>query len=334
MSDKIRVLIVDDSSIMREAIRSILNSDPSLEVIGMAQDGREAVSKTTALKPDVITMDLNMPKMSGLEAVEKIMDILPTPIIIVSSMDVNVIIKALGVGAMDFVTVNQDIGQVSADLIRKIKIASRVRAIRRFTPTPPKKLEIKRESGTLTKIVAIGVSTGGPQALQLLLAGLPKGFPATVVIVQHMTATFIDGLAEWLRVSSILDVCVARAGDPLKNSTVYLAPDIYNLKINEACSIVLSESEVKTPHIPSIDVMMQSVAQTFGSNAIGVILTGMGKDGVEGIKAIKEAGGTTIAQDEKSSVIFGMNKEAICTGCVDIVLPLDKIAQELIRLVV
>lgn len=334
MSDKIRVLIVDDSSIMREAIKTILSSDSSLEVVGMAQDGRDAVRKTVALKPDVITMDMNMPNMDGLEATEDIMRIQPTPIIVVSNMDVKVIIKALGLGAMDFVAVDQDIEQVSADLIRKVKIASKVKAIRRFTPTPPMKLEIKRESGTLTKIVAIGVSTGGPQALQLLLGSLPKGFPATVVIVQHMTATFIDGLAEWLRVSSILDVCVARAGDPLKKSTVYLAPDIYNLKISEAGSVVLSEPEVKTPHIPSIDEMMKSVAQTFGTNAIGVIMTGMGRDGVEGIKAIKKAGGITIAQDEKSSVIFGMNKEAICTGCVDIVLPLDKIAQELVRLVV
>ena len=334
MSDTIRVLIVDDSSIMREAIRSILNSDSSLEVIGMAKDGDDAIKKTIALKPDVITMDINMPNMGGLEAIENIMNAQPTPIVVVSSMDVSVIVKALGMGAMDFITVDQDIGQVSKDMIRKIKIASRVRPIRHAIPKTTKTIEIPSVKKALIKIVAIGVSTGGPQALQILLSGLPRGFPATVVIVQHMTLGFIEGLAEWLKTSSALDIRVAKSGEPLKNSTVYFAPDIYDLKINEACSVVLSEPAVKTPHIPSIDAMMKSVAHAFGANAIGVIMTGMSRDGVAGIKAIKEAGGTTIAQDEKSSAIFGMNKEAICTGCVDTVLPLEKIAQELVRLVV
>lgn len=334
MNDKIRVLIVDDASIMREAIKSILDADPSLEVIGMANDGKEAIRKTLALKPDVITMDMNMPNMGGLEAVENIMSTQPTPILIVSGMDVKVIVKALGAGAMDFIALDQDVEQIAKELIDKVKIASKIKPLRRIIPAPPRKLEIKPEKKSLIKVVAIGVSTGGPQALQLLLSGLPRNFPAAVVIVQHMTASFIGGLAEWLGASSSLEVCVARAGEPLKNSTVYLAPDAYNLKINGAYSVVLSEASVKTSHIPSIDVMMQSVAETFGPNAIGVIMTGMGRDGVAGIRAIKKAGGVTIAQDEKSSAIFGMNKESICTGCVDIILPLEKIAQELAKLVI
>ena len=171
-----------------------------------------------------------------------------------------------------------------------------------------------------------------PQALQVILAGLPANFPAALIIVQHMSAGFIGGLAEWLRTNSAIDVHVAKSGEPLKNSTAYLAPDIYNIKISDNASIVLSEPAPKAVHVPSIDVMMSSVAEVHGNRAIGVIMTGMSRDGVEGIKAIKDAGGITIAQDEKSSAIFGMNKLAIERGYIDKVLPLDSIAAELVEM--
>lgn len=332
MSDKIRVLIVDDSSLMREAIKSILNSEPLIEVVGMAKDADDAVVKAVALKPNVITMDINMPGKSGLEAIEKIMDVQPTSIIVLSCMNVRVIIKALSLGAMDFITIDQDVELVSKSLIDKIKIASRILPIRHFSINLPKVKKTENTNKDLTKVVAIGASTGGPQALQALLSRLPADFPAALIVVQHMSAGFIGGLAEWLGTNSVLDVRVAKSGEPLKDSTVYIAPDVYNLKISDDSSVVLSEPMDKAPHIPSIDVMMKSVAEVHGVRAIGVIMTGMGRDGMEGIKAIKKAGGVTIAQDEKSSAVFGMNKEAVLSGCVDMVLPLEKIAQELIRL--
>jgi len=334
MDDKIRVLIVDDSTLMREALKAVLEQDPSIEVIGMAKDGKEGVQKALDLKPNVITMDLKMPMMSGLETIETIMEELPIPIIVVSTMDVAVIVKALSIGAMDFVAVTGDIETISAELIDKIKIASRVKPLRRIkvracAPAAPKAVGKK----AVTKVVAIGISTGGPQALQVLFAKLPKNFGAGLLVVQHMSKGFIGGLAEWLNASSCLEVRVARTGDTLKSGMILLAPDDYNMCIDENDGIILKEDMAgATVHVPSIDAMMKSVAKCYESNAIGVLMTGMGQDGVEGMKAIKKAGGKTIAQDEKTSVIFGMNKMAIDTGCVDSAVPLDKIADEIVKL--
>ncbi len=332
MPDKIiRVLIVDDSSLMREALRSVISADQELEVVGLAANGKEGVEKALVLKPDVITMDLKMPVMTGLEAIEKIMEEQPVPIIVVSSLDVSVIVKALSMGAMDFVSVAQDIDDIAKDLITKIKIASRVKAVRRLKPKSfqPVQNAVKKTS---QKAVAIGVSTGGPQALLAVLSKLPKDFPAPVLIVQHMSKGFIGGLAEWLQSNCSIAVRVAGSQEEVKPGTAYLAPDEYNMTIDSMCRTVLSEESSKLmPHIPSIDVLMMSVAKACGPNSIGLIMTGMGSDGVEGIKAVKAAGGTTIAQDEKTSAVFGMNKAAIATGCVDRVVPLDGIAEELIR---
>jgi len=331
MSEKIRVLIVDDSALMREAIRSILGSDPSIEVVGVAKNGKEGVKKAATLKPDVITMDLKMPMMTGLEAIQEIMRENPIPIIVVSTMDVKVIIKALGIGAMDFVAVTQEIEEIAKDLVQKVKIASRVKPLRRIRLNPPKALPAARKKAGF-KMVAIGVSTGGPQALEVLLSGIHKDFPAGVLIVQHIAAGFVGGLAQWLKANSGLDVRVAKSGDTLKKDTVLFAPDGYNIGIDNNGMISLSEDTRKASvHVPSIDSMMKSVARAYGKDAIGVIMTGMGHDGVEGIKAIKAAGGMTIAQDENSSVVFGMNKVAIETGCVDKVVPLERIAEEIIK---
>ncbi|MFH1414370.1 MAG: chemotaxis-specific protein-glutamate methyltransferase CheB [Candidatus Omnitrophota bacterium] len=333
MQEKIRVLIVEDSVFVRQAIKSVLNSDPDIQVIGTAKDGKEAIEKNTVLKPNVITMDINMPEMSGLEAIERIMEEQPVPIVVVSSMDVNVVIKALAIGAMDFVSVTQDIEQVAKDLIEKVKISSRVKPLRRMkinaSPVDSKLVQKKE----IFRIVAVGISTGGPQALEMFLSNLPKDFPAGILIVQHISKGFIDRLAEWLNLHCPLDVRVAKAGETLKSSTVLIAADDYNLTIYSKDTIVLSEGAKNALHVPSIDVMMKSVADVYGEHAIGVVMTGMGYDGVEGIRAIKNAGGVTIAQDEKSSAIFGMNKAAIETGCVDKIVSLDKIAGELIKLV-
>lgn len=335
MANKIRVLIVDDSALMREALKSIIEKDPDIEVVGLAKNGKEGVEKALLLKPNVITMDLKMPMMSGLEATEAIMEELPVPIIVVSSMDITVIVKALSIGAMDFVAVTSDIETIAEDLITKIKIASRVKPLRRMKIGPcaikaPKHLGEKK----MSRAVAIGISTGGPQALQQVLSQLPSNFPCGILIVQHMSKGFIDGLAEWLNTTSCLHVSVAKTGDILSSGAVMLAPDSLHTRIGGDGRITLSENTSKTViHVPSIDIMMKSMADYYEENVVGVIMTGMGQDGVDGIRAIKKAGGRTIAQDEKSSVIFGMNKIAIDSGLIDRIVSLEDIAKELTKIV-
>jgi two-component system chemotaxis response regulator CheB len=328
---KIRVLIVDDSALIRGALRAALDADTDVEVVGLAKDGAEGVSMAMMLKPDVITMDLKMPVMSGLEAIEKIMEENPTPIIVVSSSETKVIVNALNVGAMDFVAVSQEIEGVAKDLLEKVKIASHVRPFRRMHVYPVHKA-LSLEEVSSPKVVAIGVSTGGPQALQIVLSGLSPQLNAGIVIVQHMSVGFLSGLIEWLKPNSHFDIREARAGDVVTAGTVLFAPDHYNLMFDDGRQVILKENPGKKMfHVPNIDEMMKSVAVSFGKDAIGVLMTGMGQDGVEGMAAIKRAGGTTIAQDESSSVIFGMNQVAIERGYVDKVIALDKIAGELFK---
>lgn len=331
MSEKIKVLIVDDSALRREILKSILDSDPSIKVTGMAKNGKEGFEKTFALKPDLITMDLSMPVMDGFEATKRIMQELPTPIIVVSSLNTELIVKALNNGAMDFIAVTGGIEQITEDLLEKVKVVSRIKPIRRIKLASHRTDKTTRQ-GEMSKVVAIGVSTGGPQALKIVLSELPANFSAGTLIVQHMAKGFINGLAEWLRQSCPLDIRVAKAGDVVERAVVLLAPDDFHMTVSANHIISLSGDAGNTAtHIPSVGTMMKSVAKSYGENSIGVIMTGMGYDGVEGIKAIKNAGGVTIAQDEKSSAIFGMNKAAIATGCIDKTVPLENIAEEIIK---
>ena len=334
MADNIRVLVVNDSLLMCEAIKAVLEDDPQIEVIGFAKDGKEGIEKAFQLKPNVVAMDLEMPVMSGFEAIEKIMEENPIPIIVVSTLDIPVMMKALGIGAMDFVGVRQEIEEMAEELVEKVKIASRVRPLRRIKIRPLGMARPMEENKAVpSKVVGIGISTGGPQALQVLLSKLPATLSCGILIVQHMSRGFIEGLAEWLQASSPLDIQVAKAGDVLSAGKVLLAPDDYHIKINAERRIILSEDTGRSSsHVPSVNVMMQSVAENFGKDATGVIMTGMGHDGVEGIKAIKKAGGKTIAQDEKTSAIFGMNREAIETGCVDRIVALENIADEIVSI--
>ena len=333
MPEIIRVLIVDDSTLVRQALNTLLSSDPEIEVIGEARDGKEGCEKALALRPNVITMDITMPVMDGLQATERIMEEVPTPIVIISSRDVQVIVKALGLGAMDFVASTGDIDEIKEELIQKVKIASRVRALRRMHIRPVTQRPIVH-LGAASRMVALGISTGGPQALQILLSKLPANFPAGILVVQHISEGFIQGLVEWLRVTSFLDIRVAQSGDRLKNGMVLFAPDGVHVTLDSQEKIVLKEDITKKSlHVPSIDVMMRSVAEVYQDNAVGVIMTGMGRDGVEGISSIKSSGGYTIAQDEKTSAIYGMNKLAVDQGVIDRVLALENIADELIRVV-
>ncbi len=333
MADKIRVLIVDDSALVRDALKSILESDGAIEVVGMAKNGMEGVEKAFALKPNVITMDLKMPMMDGLEAVQRIMEENPIPIVVVSSMDMKVIIQALTIGAMDFVPVTGDMNAIASDLLSKVKIASRVKPIKRFKIRIPVPVRSFKKPENL-KVVAIGVSTGGPQALQVLLAHVPANFPGAILVVQHMSKGFITGLVEWLKYTTKSEIKVAVEGDVIKASTIFIAPDDYHMEAGDDGRIRLTANTDKAiTHIPSIDVMMRSVARVYGENAIGLIMTGMGKDGVIGMKAIKDAKGHTIAQDEKTSIIFGMNKVAIECQCIDHIVSLEKIIDEIFELI-
>lgn len=332
MSEKIRVLIVDDSPVMQEAICSILEQDAGIEVVGRAKDGQEGVEKTIKLKPDIITMDLKMPVMSGMEAIERIMEDNPTPIVVVSSLDVQVIIKALSIGAMDFVVVTREANEIAKELLEKVKIAYKVKPLRRMKirPIAVSGKPEKRAVDSICKVVAIGASTGGPLALQVFLSKLPAGLKCGILIVQHISRGFIEDLVGWLKCSSALNIKVAKAGEVLLPGEVLFAPDDYHLKIDAYRKIILSADIKSSQHVPSIDVMMQSVAASFGEATIGVIMTGMGKDGVEGIRAIKKAGGMTLAQDEASSAVFGMNKAAIDENVIDRIASLEKIVDEVV----
>lgn len=317
---KIRVLITDDSPLVCEALKAILTSEPSIDIVGIARNGLEAAQKTVTLKPDVITMDLDMPVMNGIEAIGKIMEETPTPIIVVSSIDPKITIKALGMGAMDFVSITDDVNQIAQNLIEKVRVASRVRPIRRINIGKAKVAANERYEainasscdGSPYKVVAIGISTGGPQALHALFSRLPRNLPVPILVVQHISRGFIGGLAEWLREITGLDIKVASSGDVMKPCAILFAPDDYHIGVGRDGRIMLHEDMGgKSTHVPSIDFMMQSVAEVYGNRAVGILMTGMGQDGVKGMREIKKAGGITIAQDEKTSVVFGMNKIAI-----------------------
>jgi two-component system chemotaxis response regulator CheB len=332
MSGRIRVLVVDDSAFVRAALRAILGSDPAVEVVAEARDGREGVDKVRALRPDVVTMDVSMPVMSGLEAVQRIMEECPTPIIVVSSGQIPLIVQALSFGAMDFVSISQDIESVGKEVLEKVKIASHVRPIRRIRPRPAERPEGKAAAGS-ARVAAVGVSTGGPQALQVLLSRLPADFPAGILVVQHIAPGFIQGLVDWLSLTSPLHLHLAHSGALLKRGEVLFAPDGLHMTIDAQERISLGELPGRPLlHVPSIDVMMESAARSFGQRSIGVLMTGMGQDGVQGMAAIRAAGGRTLAQDEESSSIFGMNKVAIEKGFVEKVAGIDRMAEELLRL--
>lgn len=336
----IRVLIVDDSFVMRKFIKRILESDPEIKVIGEASNGVEAIKMVKELNPDVVTMDIKMPEMDGLAAIEYLMKNNPLPIVVISSLakeDSYYTIKALELGAVDYITkpggeVTIDIIKLKDEIIEKVKNAARIqrfKLIRRFKEYEEVKIKTKPK-GTLSKVIVIGASTGGPRALMEIFKELDE-INACIIVVQHIQEYFSSMLAERLNKISKMEVLEAYDGARLVDNIAYVARGDYHL-IFERDRIRL----IKTPKVngvrPSVDVTMISAAENFEKNTIGVILTGLGRDGAEGIKKIKEKGGYTIAQDEKTSIVFSMPKAAIETGCVDKVLPLNEIPKELKKL--
>jgi two-component system, chemotaxis family, protein-glutamate methylesterase/glutaminase len=349
---KVRVLIVDDSAFMRKVLETILTSDPQLQVIGHAKDGREAVALNESLKPDVISMDINMPHMDGLQATAQIMTTNPRPIVIVSSESregASGTLKALELGAIEFVAkpnsaVDLDMQSIREDLLRKVKMAAKVRVVRtasrlvaavqnsaKNAPSPiSRPAPVSERSVAVADqrfpVVVLAASTGGPATVMRLAPGFTKEFPAAVILVQHMPAAFTTQFAAQLAEFTEIRVKEAESGDTLQPGNLYICPGSQHLSVNPLGKIKLDGATGRIAgYLPNIDVTMESVAAYGGALAIGVVLTGMGNDGAQGAKAIKKAGGYVIAQDEATSVIFGMPAEAIKLQVVDQVLGIDDI---------
>ncbi len=346
---KLRVLVVDDSALMRKLIPQILARDSEMEVVGTAIDGSFALKKIQDLKPDVVTLDLDMPRMDGMETLRQIMRHSRVPVIVVSAFSTegaSATFKALALGAFDFVAKPQDaasahMDEIATDLIAKIKGAAKAKhknggltkntaaaeAVERARPQ--KKQQRMRQEPT--KIVAIGVSTGGPNALQYVLSQLPGDFPGSILVVQHMPEGFTELFARRLDESCEIDVKEAQSGDILIAGRALVCPGDRHMKIRRmalANTVVLSDDPRVNGHRPSVDVLFRSVAE-FGNRAIAVLMTGMGDDGATGMGVVKDAGGLTIAQAEDSCVVFGMPKAAIERGFATRIVGLDSLAESL-----
>lgn len=340
MIDPIRVLVVDDSTVMRKLITDILESTNEIEVVGTARNGYDAIDKVRKLRPDVITMDIEMPKMDGLTALQMILIENPTPVIMISAMDkrqADITIKALEFGAVDFIsktsgTLSLDIDRKKDLVINKIKIASKIKVKRLERPNVQKINYPVFKAHEDNWVVVIGTSTGGPKALPEVLSRLPGNLPAAVLVVQHMPEGFTKSFAERLNWYTSLEVHEAVDGEPLKNGVVYVAPGNAHLEI-KGRKISLSKGPQVNNVRPSVDVMMSSAAKAFGPKCIGIILTGMGQDGKNGMNDIKNNGGFTIAQNEETCVVYGMPKAVIDFGIVNKISPLNNIAENVINII-
>ncbi|HYL11246.1 MAG TPA: chemotaxis response regulator protein-glutamate methylesterase [Candidatus Acidoferrales bacterium] len=345
MSAPIRVLVVDDSALMRKLIPKILESDGSIEVIGTAMDGEFALKKIQELKPDVVTLDLEMPRLDGIETLRTITRNYHLPVIVVSThtkQGAYSTFKALALGAFDFVAKPKEaaaghLEAIAAELVAKIKVASRVGApqVRPLAEIKPVGMKARMHPPQPpNKIVGIGVSTGGPVALQFVLSQLPADFPGAILVVQHMPEGFTEMFAKRLDELSPVEVHEAKSGDLLLAGRVLVCPGNRHMmarRMPRGDMVVLADSPQVNGHRPSADVLFHSIAQEFGNAAIGVIMTGMGEDGAEGMGAIKAAGGFTIAQSEETCVVSGMPRAAICKGFVNRVIPLEGLASALLH---
>jgi two-component system chemotaxis response regulator CheB len=330
----VRVLVVDDSALMRKLIPQMLAGDDSIEVVGTAMDGNFCLKKIEELKPNVVTLDLEMPGMNGIDTLKEIMRREPVPVIVFSSHSTegaSVTMKALGLGAFDFVTKPRDasahMSETAKELIAKIKAGAECKLKpRMLMGYPVKPQKTSAPAGAPSKIVAIGVSTGGPQALEYLFSQLPGDFPGAIVVVQHMPDGFTDMFARRLDELSQLRVKEAQSGDLLQPGRVLICPGSRHMKVKRLPMgdiVVLTDEPRVNGHRPSVDVLFRSVAEEFRSQAVAALMTGMGDDGAEGLGAVKKEGGMTIAQSEESCVVYGMPKAAIDRGYAIRVVGLD-----------
>lgn len=346
----IRVLVVDDSAVVRQSLRFILEGSEALKVIGEAKNGEEAITMTKRLDPDVVTMDIRMPRMDGLEAVQRIMQENPVPIVVVTSVDLrqdeDLSKEAMRRGALSVVERPTRADERAHErfarrLIRKVKLMSDVRVVHRSasasakpadTTTTDRTVQSPTKSTAQIEIVAIGASTGGPAALHRVIGSLPADFPVPILVVQHISFGFVDGLASWLDKDCELRVQVAGPRDRVEAGVAYIAPDDQHMGISSYGRIRLSQKDPVDGHRPSATFLFSSVAQSYGPSAAAAILTGMGRDGAKGMEALHNRGAVTIAQDEASCVVFGMPKEAIALGAIDRKVSLDQIGPTLASL--
>lgn len=357
MPEKIKVLIVDDSALMRKVIKEILLTDEEIEVVGTARDGEDAIEKVHNLEPDVITMDINMPVMDGLTSMQYILNSYPDiQVIMVSSLTAEgamTTFEALELGAFDYVakpsgTVSANLYVVGKEIIQKVKLAYKsankknirdriLRSSRKekiadtVQKEKPKIIKLQNE---LTKVVVIGISTGGPSTLMEVLPMLPSDLEAAVIIVQHMPPSFTNSFAKRLNAACQIPITEAKAGDILRNGYGYLGAGGYHLVVRGESGILRLPTTPSTLYMPSVNITMESVLNAFGGKrVIGVLMTGMGDDGADAMVKIRQAGGVTIAEDESTAVVFGMPREAILRGGAEIVLPSYKIAEAIVKAV-
>jgi two-component system, chemotaxis family, protein-glutamate methylesterase/glutaminase len=342
MGKKVRVLVVDDSLICRQLISEVLRLDPDIEIAGTAANGSEALERLAVLKPDVVTMDVDMPVMDGLTAVEHIMAERPTPILLLTGdpryQAPELTYRALELGALALqIKPSIDAEPEAWNLAREVKLLASVKVIRhvrgkvRGAAAGALHTEPQLQAGGMG-VVAVAASTGGPQVLQRMVAGLPADFPAPIVIVQHINAAFAESLATWMGNSSKLKVRLAQDGEPLQPGNVLIAPPGQHLTIPFRGRVALQSGVERDGHMPSGTVLLESAARAYGRRAVGLILTGMGADGAEGMLAIKRSGGLTLGQSEESCVVFGMPGAAVKLKAVDHLIHADEVASTLVRL--
>lgn len=344
MTSKVRVLIADDSALMRKLLAEILNGDPDIEVVGAVGDAYKAREEIKRLNPDVLTLDVEMPRMDGISFLEKIMRLRPMPVVMISAMTekgADITMKALMLGAVDFISkpkIELESGLIEyAEIIRdKVKTAAGSKPTRRQAARSPRKQEASASrSGTLSgryELVALGASTGGVETIHSLVQKLPGQFPP-IVITQHIPPVFSASFAQRLNDQVQLTACEAKHGQPLLPGHIYVAPGDQHLLVARQNGQLVARLKNDKPvnrHMPSVDVLFNSVAESVGKKAIGVILTGMGDDGARGLLNLKNQGAMTIAQDKNSCVIWGMPREAVEIGAAQVVLPLKSISERLV----
>ncbi len=338
----IKVLITDDSTLTREILKDIFRTVSDIVVVGEAADGAGAVELAKTLKPDLILMDLMMPIMDGLTAIEEIMAHVPTPILVLSASlgdrDINNAFAAIKKGALDVMAKPEGITNAAvspaftSDIIERVRMLARIKVIHHRSPSRQRAATLPLDAqGKPRQILAIGASTGGPQAVMVIIRSIPADFQGTICIVQHIASGFAAGFAQWLNRESHLPVRLAKDGEELKAGLVLVAPGDYHMTIKNGKIKLAKDAPVNSCR-PSIDVLFKSLALEYQCSVVGVLLSGMGKDGAQGLIHIKAQGGMTIAQDEKSCAVFGMPKAAISMNAVDLVVPLAKIPATLSRI--
>ncbi|HEX6533705.1 MAG TPA: chemotaxis-specific protein-glutamate methyltransferase CheB [Gemmatimonadaceae bacterium] len=350
------MLVAEDSSTARRLLVEVLRGDPAFEVVGEASNGAEAIERAVALAPDLITMDVHMPLVDGLDATKAIMREVPTPILIVSAAavpgDVELSLSATQAGALMVVEKpcdpsSEQFEQQRAQLLAMARAMAEVKVVRRWGGSTgargdggssvagrsrAERPATRARGGGTIDLVAIGTSTGGPAALHRIFIDLPRDFPVPILVVQHIARGFVSGLASWLGANCSLSVTVAADGEPLVPGTVYLAPDGRHLGVTVDRRVRLSDAAPVGGFRPSADHLFESCARVMGRSVAAVVLTGMGRDGVEGLRAVHAAGGRVLAQDETSSVVYGMAQEAVQAGVVDELLPLEALPRRLVEL--